>query len=250
MTNPRVSIIMPVYNSEKYLPDAIQSVLNQTYTNWELIVIDDCSTDSSFNYVKQIAATHTQIIPLQLPTNSGAAVARNLGIDYANGKYIAFLDADDLWLPEKLKIQVDFMEKNNSAISCTFYAVLNEAGQPTNKIITAPPKITYKQLLKNNTIGCLTAMYNVLVCGKQKMPLIRKRQDYGLWLNILKAGHTAETIPEVLAQYRTGADSLSGNKLKVLSYNWELLRKHQQLSFFSAAYYFSCFLWNKTFKYL
>ena len=150
MINPLVSIIMPVYNSEKYLPDAIQSVFNQTYTDWELIIIDDCSTDSSYNFVKQIAATHPQIIPLQLTTNSGAAVARNLGIDKAGGKYIAFLDADDLWLPEKLNMQVAFMEKNNSAITCTYYAVLNNEGIPTNKIITAPAKITYKQLLKNN----------------------------------------------------------------------------------------------------
>lgn len=250
MTNPLVSIIMPVYNSEKVLKAAIDSVLQQTYANWELIIVDDKSTDQSLAIIQTYTAQKTNIILIEQAENSGAAISRNKGIAKAKGKYIAFLDADDIWLPEKLALQIAFMEKNQSALTCTYYSTMQQDGTPFKSIIKAPDRITYHQLLKNNTIGCLTAVYNVEICGKQYMPEIRKRQDYGLWLNILRAGYIAETIPLVLAQYRFGADSLSQNKWKVLGYNWELLRKHQQLSVFKSLYYFTCFLWNKTFKYL
>lgn len=250
MTNPLVSVIMPVYNSAKYVVAAIESVIAQTYANWELFIIDDYSSDNAVALIEQYVAKDNRIILLKLKQNGGSAVARNTGIEAANGKYIAFLDADDVWLPNKLAMQVPFMEKDNIALSCTWYAGMHPDGSLTGKIIKAPAHITYKHLLKNNTIGCLTAMYNVTVCGKQYMPLLRKRQDYGLWLNILKEHHKAKCLAEVLANYRVGMDSLSKNKFKVLQYNWEILRKHQQLSFFMSAYYFTCYLWNKTFKYL
>ncbi len=241
---------MPIYNSEKYLVDAVNSVIAQTYSTWELILIDDNSTDGSKNIIAQYASDEPRVKSIYLSTNSGAAVARNEGITSADGKYIAFLDADDLWLPEKLEHQVHFMENSGVALSCTWYKTISAEGNDLGSILKAQPRITYKQLLKNNTIGCLTAMYNVSVCGKQFMPLIRKRQDYGLWLNILKPGHQAACIPQVLAAYRVGADSLSNNKLGVLKYNWEILRKHQGLSLVPSLYYFSCYLWHKTIKYL
>lgn len=250
MTSPLVSVIMPVYNSANVLKDAIDSVLQQTYTYWELIIIDDKSSDQSVSIIQEYCAKYPNITLIQQITNSGAAITRNAGVKQAKGKYLAFLDADDCWLPEKLAVQITFMENNHSALSCTYYTTINAAGKALNTIIKAPDRITYHQLLKNNTIGCLTAVYNVELCGKQYFPDIRKRQDYGLWLNILRAGHVAETVPLVLAKYRIGAASLSQNKWKVLSYNWEILRKHQQLSVFKSIYYFSCFLWNKTFKYL
>lgn len=250
MDNALVSIIMPVFNSEKYLSDAVNSIIAQTYNNWELMLIDDNSSDKSVHIAKQFEAIDSRIHVIFLNSNSGAAVARNTGIAIATGKYIAFLDADDLWMPDKLDHQVHFMENSGIALSCTWYKTIAADGTDLNSIVKAGPHINYKQLLKNNTIGCLTAMYNVAVCGKQLMPLIRKRQDYGLWLNILKKGHTAACIPSVLAAYRTGANSLSQNKLGVLKYNWELLRKHQNLSFLASAYYFCCYLWNKSFKYL
>jgi len=250
MINPQVSIIMPIYNSEKYLADAVKSVIAQTYSFWELILIDDNSSDGSKKNAEHFKSAEPRIKLICLNTNSGAAVARNAGILMATGKYIAFLDADDLWLPEKLEHQVHFMENSGIALSCTWYKAIAHDGNELNKIIKSQPNISYKQLLKSNTIGCLTAMYNVEVCGIQLMPLIRKRQDYGLWLNILKSGHQAACIPQVLAVYRTGANSLSNNKFSVLKYNWQLLRKHQGLSFFESLYYFCCNLLNKIFKYL
>ncbi len=250
MNESLVSVIMPVYNSEKYIAEAVLSVCNQTYTNWELWIINDCSSDDSRAIIINLAEKDKRIHGIHLETNSGPAVARNLGIKNANGKYIAFLDADDQWLPEKLSRQVKFMESGNYAFSCTWYSTIDATGKDDNKVIKAPANVRYRQLLKNNTIGCLTAMYDAQQLGRQYMPEIRKRQDYGLWLQILKNGVTVHCLPEVLAKYRKGMHSLSNKKTGVLQYNWEILRKHQQLSLIPAVYYFSCFVFNKTLKYL
>ncbi|MFI5172067.1 MAG: glycosyltransferase family 2 protein [Chitinophagales bacterium] len=249
MNEPLVSVIMPAYNSEKFIGYSINSVINQTYSNWELWIVDDGSKDGTKDTVNSFAKTDLRIKPVFLEQNSGTAHARNIAIERSNGKYIAFLDADDIWLEEKLSTQVSFMEENNYLFSFSWYDVVDAFGATTNKIIRAPSTVGYKRLLKNNTIGCLTAMYNSEKLGKLKMPLIRKRQDYGLWLNILKTGVVAHCIPKLLAHYRTGTGSLSGKKLNVLRYNWEILRKHQQLSFFSSAYYFGCYILNKSLKY-
>ena len=240
-----VSVIMPVYNSGKYLNDAIQSVIEQTYLQWELLIVDDASSDDSRNTIIEIANTDNRIHPIFLNKNSGAAIARNHAIDAARGKYIAFLDADDLWSKNKLELQVRFMEENKYDFTFTWYDIINN----NSKIIKAPPQASYKNLLKNNTIGCLTAMYNAESLGKQYMPEIRLRQDYGLWLNILRSGVVAHCLPRVLAHYRTYNSSLSGNKFKVLKYNWQLLRKHQKLSLAATVYYFLCFIINKGLKY-
>lgn len=250
MINPLVSVIMPVYNSAKYLHEAVDSVLAQSYAHWELLMVNDCSTDSSAEKMKSFSEQDQRIKTFHLSKNSGAAAARNLAIQNAQGKYIAFLDADDLWMPEKLAQQISYMEQHQNVLSYSWYYTMNPDGSKQDKIIKAPAIVSYEDLLRNNTIGCLTAVYNAELLGKMEMPLIRKRQDYGLWLNILRKGYMAHGIQEPLAIYRTGMDSLSKNKLKVLSYNWELLRRHQQLPFITASYYFLCFLWNKTFKYL
>ena len=250
MVEPLVSIIMPVYNSERFLEDAIRSVINQIYLNWELWLIDDNSSDNSKQIISNFTAIDKRIKSILLTVNSGAAIARNTAITRSEGKYIAFLDADDIWLPEKLLNQINFMEMNERSFTFTSYAIMDENGKDLKRTIAAPETVRYKQLLKNNTIGCLTAVYNSEKLGKMLMPEIRKRQDYGLWLNILKKGVIGYGLQETLAMYRTGDTSLSNKKTNVLKYNWILLRKHQHLSFFVSLYYFIFFLFNKTLKYL
>ena len=250
MVEPLVSIIMPVYNSERFLEDAIRSVINQIYLNWELWLIDDNSSDNSKQIISNFTAIDKRIKSILLTVNSGAAIARNTAITRSEGKYIAFLDADDIWLPEKLLNQINFMEMNERSFTFTSYAIMDENGKDLKRTIAAPETVRYKQLLKNNTIGCLTAVYNSEKLGKMLMPEIRKRQDYGLWLNILKKGVIGYGLQETLAMYRTGDTSLSNKKTNVLKYNWILLRKHQHLSFFVTLYYFIFFLFNKTLKYL
>lgn len=250
MVEPLVSIIMPVYNSERFLEDAIRSVINQIYLNWELWLIDDNSSDNSKQIISNFTAIDKRIKSILLTVNSGAAIARNTAITRSEGKYIAFLDADDIWLPEKLLNQINFMEMNERSFTFTSYAIMDENGKDLKRTIAAPETVRYKQLLKNNTLGCLTAVYNSEKLGKMLMPEIRKRQDYGLWLNILKKGVIGYGLQETLAMYRTGDTSLSNKKMNVLKYNWILLRKHQHLSFFVTLYYFIFFLFNKTLKYL
>ena len=250
MVEPLVSIIMPVYNSERFLEDAIRSVINQIYLNWELWLIDDNSSDNSKQIISNFTAIDKRIKSILLTVNSGAAIARNTAITRSEGKYIAFLDADDIWLPEKLLNQINFMEMNERSFTFTSYAIMDENGKDLKRTIAAPETVRYKQLLKNNTLGCLTAVYNSEKLGKMLMPEIRKRQDYGLWLNILKKGVIGYGLQETLAMYRTGDTSLSNKKMNVLKYNWILLRKHQHLSFFVSLYYFIFFLFNKTLKYL
>lgn len=250
MAEPLVSVIMPVYNSEHFLEDAIRSVINQLYLNWELWLIDDNSTDNSKEIISNFTSIDKRIKSIFLTANSGTAIARNTAILKCTGKYIAFLDADDIWLPEKLMLQINSMEMNERSFTFSCYTTMDENGKDLKKTISAPKTVTYKQLLKNNTIGCLTAIYNSEKLGKMLMPEIRKRQDYGLWLNILKTGVIGYGIQQPLAIYRIRESSLSNKKTNVLKYNWILLRKHQKLSLISALYYFSCFLFNKTIKYM
>lgn len=246
MTEGLVSIITPVYNASRFLEATVRSVQAQSYPQWEMWLIDDASTDGSAQLADQLAQADARIHVLRTPHNSGAAAARNMGIHAAGGQYIAFLDADDQWYPEKLEKQVAFMQETGCALSYTSYAVMDASGVPTGKTISCPPTLTYRQLLMENRIGCLTAMMDVRQTGKMEMPLIHKRQDYGLWLNILKQGYTAKGIQTPLAIYRKYAESLSGNKWKTISYNWTLLRKHQGLSLVAALWYFTLFLLNKT----
>ncbi|GAB5540238.1 MAG: glycosyltransferase family 2 protein [Salibacteraceae bacterium] len=226
----------------------IESVLHQTYDNWELLVIDDCSTDRSCERV-QSYLTDTRIKLVALDANSGAAVARNKGIELAKGRFIAFLDSDDLWLPKKLEKQVDFHSRSGEAISHTQYEWMNAEGVALGKIISAPALITYDDLLDYNYIGCLTAMYDTGLVGKVFMPDIEKRQDYGLWLDILKAGHRAILLDETLALYRTGQQSLSSNKLKSATYNFKLLRRYQGLSLHKTIWHFCRYVYIALKKY-
>lgn len=232
-----VSIITPVYNAEKYIEDTIKSVLNQSYMNWELILINDCSSDCSMNIIKKYNDRDSRIRVIELNKNSGPAVARNTGIECAHGRFIAFLDSDDIWMPNKLEVQLNFMKKNNIYFSFTEYLKINENGE-NRGIVKVPKNLTYTELLKSNIIGCLTVVYDTHGIGKVYMPDIRKRQDYGLWLKILREHTNAYGIQKCLAKYRVRKNSVSSNKIKAASYQWQVYRKIEQLNLFKSIYYF------------
>ena len=235
MQMPLVSIIMPAYNSEKYISESIESVLKQTYQNWELLITDDKSADNTKEIVEAYKSKDKRIRLFISKANGGAGAARNNSIDYAKGRFIAFLDADDLWHAEKLEKQVAFMSEGNIGLSyCGYQKIINNE---LKGIVTPPAFTTYKKLLNSNVIGCLTAMYDADLLGKQYMPLIRKRQDMGLWLEILKKIPVAHCLPDVLAFYRVDS-GMTQNKLKILKWQWRFYRDVAHLSLINSSYRF------------
>lgn len=246
MTLDIVSIIMPAFNSASTIIYSIQSIQQQTYPYWELLITDDCSTDETVKLVNELAKKDSRISIVVNKVNSGAGFSRNKSISRSKGKYIAFLDADDIWLPNKLMIQVDYMEKTGAVFSYTAYQKFSDAG--LGGVIIPPTRVTYNKLLRGCVIGCLTAMFNAEVLGRQTMPLIRKRQDMGLWLNILKLCDEAHGIPEVLAHYRTDT-GMSKNKLNAARYQWRLYRDVIGLNLFQSLWYFGWYAMNGFIKY-
>ncbi|OOE64206.1 glycosyl transferase [Salinivibrio sp. ML198] len=238
-----VSIITPSYNSSLYINETISSVLSQTYEYWELIIVDDGSTDGSVDIIKSFCREDSRIRLIELSGNSGAAVARNTAIQAARGRYIAFLDSDDKWKARKLEKQLKFMRDGNVALCFSSYDKINERGEFISAV-KVPERVSYHQLLKCCVIGCLTAIYDTQKVGKMYMPLIRKRQDLGLWLKILKNCDYAYSLNEVLAEYRVHSRSISSNKLIAAKYNWALYRKIEELSFLKSLYYFCHYALN------
>lgn len=236
-----VSVITPLHNCAAYITDTIKSVLQQSWPRFEMLIVDDCSTDASVEIVHSFAERDSRIKVVKLERNSGPAVARNTAIEMATGRYIAFLDSDDLWRPEKLKRQIAFMQSTGCSFSYTHYEKISESGEPTGHFVKPPQRLCYKDMLKSNQIGCLTAVYDASILGKMYMPLIRKRQDYGLWLSILKREAYAYCVPELLALYRLRSSSVSSNKVEMLKYNWMLFRQVETLSVLRSAYYVG---WN------
>ncbi|WP_309640596.1 glycosyltransferase family 2 protein [Flavobacterium sp.] len=219
-----VSIITPTYNSEKFIAETIRSVQNQTYSNWEMIVVDDCSTDNTQKTILDFVASDDRIKFYKLHKNAGAGVARNQAISLANGRFIAFLDSDDLWKPEKLQKQIDFLTTQNLPFSFSFYECIDEAGKPLNKRVEAPLKLHYWQLFFCNFVGNLTGIYDAQFFGKIPISSLRKRQDWMVWLTVLKKIKTAQPIPESLALYRVRQDSISASKMKLLQHNYNVYR--------------------------
>jgi len=244
-----VSIITPSYNSERFIAECIESVLAQTYTEWEMIIVDDNSPDNANKIIESYLKKDKRIKFLILDKNSGAAIARNRGIGAAEGKYIAFLDCDDMWMPQKLEKQVAFMQQHDIALSYTGYYSISEEEGKIIKEIGVPPRTDYHELLKQNTIGCLTAMYDSRELDKVLMPDLRKRQDYALWLKILKQIPYAMGIEEPLAYYRVRKTSLSANKIRSSFYNWKMYREVEKLPLHKAIYYFGWYTYRILKKY-
>jgi len=249
MRNNLISIITPSYNASKFIAKCIDSVIAQTYQKWEMIIVDDCSPDNSNAIIEKYMQKESRIRLIKLAKNSGAAVARNRAIQEAKGRYIAFLDSDDLWYQEKLEKQLRFMQEHAIALSYTAYSSIDESTGEVIREIAIPSQVDYTQLLKQNSIGCLTAMYDTHILGKVMMPIIRKRQDFALWLTILKEVPYAYGLDEVLAYYRVRGHSVSSNKIEASLYNWKLYREIEKLPLHKALYYFSWYTYKSILKY-
>lgn len=232
-----VSIIMPVYNAQRFVSESIESVLSQTYNNWELLIIDDASIDGTQEAVKTFVKKYPNIYYEKLEKNSGVAIARNRALEKSKGTYIAFLDSDDLWAPEKLEKQINFMTKNNYFFTYSKYKVINESGIFTGRKWDSVEAVDYRRLLRHNYIGNSSVIYNCAELGKIYTPDIRKRNDYALWLQILKKVQYAYRIDDYLMYYRQVSNSLSRNKFKLVRYQWELYRKIEKLSYAESLVY-------------
>lgn len=242
-----VSIITPAYNSSKYISQTIDSVQQQTYEKWELIIINDCSTDNTVEIVRRYQLIDNRIKLIELKANSGIAKARNVGIQKANGRYIAFLDSDDIWLCQKLERQISYMKAKEIAFCFTGYRQFRDDSEQYGKLNKAENEITYKMLLKGNRIPCLTVIIDREYI-KDLTLTNQAHEDYILWLDILKRGFKAYGLNEDLARYRVSGTSTSGNKMKSAMWTWRVYRDQEKLSLFAALYNFSFYAIRGVFK--
>ena len=242
-----VSVIMPTYNCGKYIAESINSVIAQTITEWEIQIVDDCSTDNTIDVLRPYLEKYSNIHYSCLPQNGGPAVARTEAIKKATGKYCAFLDSDDLWLPKKLDYQISFMEDIGAEFSCTAYRQMDVEGNDLHTIMIPPKKITYRKCIQlSNPIGNLTVMYNQDALGKFTVPLIKKRNDFALWLQILKKTQYCYGMEDVLGIYRLGrTGSVSHNKLAQAKYHWQLYHDIEGHNIIQSSYELGCWAFVK-----
>ena len=221
-----VSIVMPSFNTARFLPETLQSVLDQTYENWELIIVDDCSSDDTDEVIKPYLKDE-RIRYFKNEKNSGAAVSRNRALKEAKGKWIAFLDSDDVWMPEKLEKQLRFMEENEYHFSYTDYLEMNEDSSPNGKMVTGPNHITRRGMYRYCWPGCLTVMYDAEAVGAIQIADIKKNNDYAMWLKVCrKADCYRLGLP--LAKYRKRSGSISNHGYtKLIEWHYKLFRKAQ-----------------------
>lgn len=242
---PLVSIITPLFNSQDFIAQTIESVQAQTYSNWEQIIVDDCSTDSSISIVNAFAQVDKRIRLITLSRNSGAAISRNIATENARGDYIAFLDSDDMWHPQKLQKQIAFMQQANCAVSYTSYLHIDEGGTSLKKRIKALPSLSYEKQHTNNYVGNLTGMYRASEIGKISAPNIRKRQDWAMWLEAIKrSNRNALGLQEDLAYYRVRSESMSANKLNLVAYNFAFYREFLGYSWLKSVCWLLRFFWE------
>jgi teichuronic acid biosynthesis glycosyltransferase TuaG len=234
---PRVSVVTPVWNTATTLAETVASVRAQSVEDWEMLLVDDGSSDASRALAEALAADEPRLRVMGWRDNRGPAAARNAGIRAAQGRYIAFLDSDDRWRPEKLARQLAVMEGEGEALVFSSYQRIDEGGRPLGQV-RARPRVRYRDALYGNPIGCLTAIYDAGRLGKVEMPDIRRRQDYGLWLDLLKRIPAALGMPEVLADYRVRPGSWSANKLVGARATWAVYRELEGMSRRRASYYF------------
>ncbi len=233
----KVSIIVPVYNAANYIEQTIQSILAQDYENWELILVENGSTDNSVDKIRSFSDERIRLIVME--GNAGAANARNEGMRQASGVFVGYIDADDLWRSDKLSKQILFMEEKSAAFSFTGYEFGDENAVGTGKIVRVPETLSYKQALSNTTIFTSTVMFDTRLIEKDKlyMPNV-KSEDSALWFRILREGNIAYGLDENLVTYRRPANSLSSNKMEALRRIWNLYRKQEKLNLFYSMYLF------------
>ena len=248
--SPVISIVTPVYNTEKYLRDCIDSVIKQTFSNWELILINDCSTDNSQQIIAEFASLDSRVIGIQNEVNLGSGETRNKGIREARGKYLCFLDSDDRWKPTKLELQLRFIEETKASFIFSSYDFINEMG-----IVNKKPKLVtsqvvdYEFLLKRTEIFTSTVMIDLDQTGRFLMPHHRRKQDYGLWLSLLKAGHRALGMEEILAEYRLREGSATSKKWTLIWKHVVFLRETQGFGWFRSFLYTLHWGYNGFIKY-
>lgn len=267
-----VSIIVPVYRAQAYIAETIKMVMAQSYKKWELLLVDDCSDDGSADAVRNVLLAYEsgtvdnvsknvdfvetyqcsgeqRVLLIRKNRNEGAAKARNTGLSYARGQYIAFLDADDVWFPEKLEKQLAFMEKRRAGFAFSAYEFGDEAAEPTGKVVHVPNTLTYREALSRTVIFTTTVVLDRDVVPDEliRMPQVES-EDTATWWQILRAGYAACGLDEVLAIYRRPPKSLSSNKLKAVRRIWNLYRRQERLSVLSSVYYFVFWAYRATMR--
>lgn len=243
-----MSVIMPSYNASGFIAESINSVFLQTYLNWELLIVDDCSKDNSVRIAQKFVDIDQRVRLFPLEKNVGAAAARNVAIEQAKGQYIAFLDSDDVWNEDKLEKQLIFMQQNSYAFTFSDYYVMEEDGKKIGNIVRVPTSLTYHQYLRNTIIGCLTVIIDRKQIGDFRMPLIKSSHDMALWLLIMKRGFKAYGMKETLAGYRLVSTSNTAKKWKAAKDVWRVYREIENLSVLYAAYCFCGYAINAVWK--
>ena len=249
MESTLVSIITPSYNSEKFIAQTISSVQNQTYSNWEMIIVDDASGDKTVSVIEALLAKDDRIKLIKLAQNSGPAVARNHGIEAASGRFMTFLDADDLWFPDFISNSIQTIKYQNIPFVFSSYRRSDENLNFIYSDFIVPEKVTYFDILKTNSISCLTAFLDIEELGKKTMPEVFKRQDMGLWLKYLKEIPFAYGIQKPMAIYRIRKNSLSRKKSDLIKYQWQFYRNVEMLNVPSSYYYMFHWMWRGFMKY-
>lgn len=245
-----VSVITPVYNAEKVIGVTLESIFAQTYKQIEIVLVDDCSSDNSQEVIRNYMQYHPEIVYFKQPTNQGAGAARNKALELARGQYVAFLDADDLWLPEKIEKQIKLLKDKNGAFSYTAIEMIDAEGNIVKKKRKVKESINYRFLLRNTMIATSTVVVDRSVLGDFRMPLRRGGQDYATWLMLLRSGTIAYGIDEVLEQYRVGnKNSLAGKKGKSVKQVWEIQTKQEHINKVCAFFNVCFFVFNALKKY-
>lgn len=247
---PLVSIIMPCYNAERYVAQSIESVLAQTYDNWELLITDDGSTDKSVEIISKYCAKDDRINVLVPDEHQGIARTRNMSISRAKGRFMAFLDSDDIWYPEKLEKQVGYMLENDLAFTYSSYEVIDYQGNPKHKVVKDAGVMSYKRYLRNTIICCGTVMVDREKTGHFATPIIKTSEDMSLWLSIMKKGIDAYPVPGPLHRYRITPGSASSNKFRAACDVWRVYRKIEKLSLLQSAVNFVCYSFNAVKKHV
>jgi teichuronic acid biosynthesis glycosyltransferase TuaG len=243
--NNLVSIITPSYCSARFIAKTIESVLSQTYQNWEMIIVDDNSLDDSPEFIKKLIKGKSRMKLIELVENVGSAMSRNVALEASNGRFIAFLDSDDIWHPDKLEKQVEFMLKRKIPISFTSYELIDENGASKNHAIYSVKKLNQLDYLKNTIIGFSTSMIDTEYTGRKfRFMDIRTRQDTSLWITLLGGGHVAYGMHNILVDYRVHSNSISSNKYRVAKQVWNLYFNIHKLGFFKSVYCFVFYLYN------
>lgn len=249
-TEGLVSVITPIYNAEKYLADTLNSVFAQDYKDIEIVLVDDCSKDNSAKIISEFQKSHPEIVYFLQEKNMGAGAARNKALELARGQYVAFLDSDDIWMPDKIGRQISLMKEKNSPFSYTAIEMMNENGRTTKGKRKLRETCDYKYLLHNTIIATSSVVADRGVLGDFRMPLRRGGQDYATWLMLLRGGAVACGINEALVRYRVASGSLSSNKFKSIKQVWEIQTQDEKINKFKALFNIACFTFNALKKYL